>query len=194
MTIASVDKFLIIIDCQSIPISVGYSRLGLLHLISWCSLERYNIYPALVLWIKQWIERMCSICAHYYGATRPPLVYSKHMQNYDNGLCQCWCSQDKKKKVYCHLKSAWRSHVTVGGAEKTVTGTIPSGAEGIEIFEKIRLTWRVLSGFYSVYSPSEAYWSTSTVCIDCIYNMNIVAYYYKKTRTSDNHTHVQEQL
>ena len=41
----------------------------------------------------------------------------------------------KKKKVYCHFKSAWRSQeftVTVGGTEKTVSGTILSGVEGAD--------------------------------------------------------------
>ena len=39
----------------------------------------------------------------------------------------------KKKKVYCHFKSAWKSQeftVTVGEAEKKVSGAILSGEEG----------------------------------------------------------------
>ena len=41
----------------------------------------------------------------------------------------------KKKKAYCHFKSAWKSQeftVTVGGAEKTVSGKILSGVEGAD--------------------------------------------------------------
>ena len=38
----------------------------------------------------------------------------------------------KKKKVYCHFKSAWKSQeftVTVGGAEEKLSGAILSGVE-----------------------------------------------------------------
>ena len=41
----------------------------------------------------------------------------------------------KKKKVYCHFKSAWKSQefsVNVGGEEKTVSGTILLGVEGAD--------------------------------------------------------------
>ena len=41
----------------------------------------------------------------------------------------------KKKKAYCHFKSAWKSQeftVTVGGAEETVSGKILSGVEGAD--------------------------------------------------------------
>ena len=41
----------------------------------------------------------------------------------------------KRKKAYCHFRSAWRGqmfNVTVGGAEKTVSGEILSGVEGAD--------------------------------------------------------------
>ena len=48
-------------------------------------------------------------------------------------------AKKKNMTLYCHFKSAWKSQeftVTVGGAEKTVSGTILFGVEGNEISEK----------------------------------------------------------
>lgn len=44
-------------------------------------------------------------------------------------------AKKKKKKVYCRFKTAWKSReftVTVGSAEKTVSGGVLSGVEGAE--------------------------------------------------------------
>ena len=51
------------------------------------------------------------------------------------GHCDDAGTVRKKKKAYCHFKSAWKSQeftVTLGGAEKTVSGKILSGVEGAD--------------------------------------------------------------
>ena len=51
------------------------------------------------------------------------------------GHCDVAGPVRKKKKAYCHFKSAWKSQeftVTVGGVEETVSGKILSGVEGAD--------------------------------------------------------------
>ena len=78
--------------------------------------------------------------AHASGyVTRPHTAKSKHvyltMANTGSASGDDTGPVKKKKKVYCHFKSAWKSQefsVNVGGEEKTVSGTILSGVEGAD--------------------------------------------------------------
>ena len=78
-------------------------------------------------------------------------------------------TKKKKLKGYCHFKSAWKSPaftVTVGGAEKTLSGEVLSGVEGAD---NVRCTCTACGVTFSVRHDEESEsrrsrWPTWTVC------------------------------